>query len=191
MFQKFCILLCLAFSSLHPLQAEYIAPKVYFSPKDHLADKLIELIDQEQKSIQACIYCLTHPKIGEALMRAKQRGVSIQVIIDPFSVKRGSPITKMEKAGILVLVWNPPKSETEKRKRIKAPLMHDKFCVFGSGRVWTGSFNFTRDADVANEENALVLEDTQIVRQYEKQFLEIKQKGTTPLSQFKFKKRKV
>lgn len=153
----------------------------YFSPKDHIADHLIALIAKEKTSIKAAVYALTHRGVAQALVQAKNRGVQVEVIIDPFSLKRRSAISILTKARIPVFIWHPA---NEKSKETKKPLMHDKFCVFGKNLVWTGSFNFTYDADLKNEENVIVLEDAALAARFEEQFNMIKNKSTVPCEKF-------
>jgi phosphatidylserine/phosphatidylglycerophosphate/cardiolipin synthase-like enzyme len=158
------------------LDAADVAPAqtkiVYFSPQDHLADQLIARIAKENASIKAAVYALTHKGVAQALARAKKRGVQVEVIVDPFSLKRKTAVNLLAKADVPVWIWSPDQYKDEKQ-----PLMHDKFCVFGDSSVWTGSFNFTYDADIKNEENAVVLEDPAIARQFAEQFARIKGKG--------------
>lgn len=145
----------------------------YFSPDDHLADHLIGMIDKENKSIKMAMYVLTHRGIAQALGKAKKRGVEIEVIADPFSAKRHSALSILMKAGISVWIWDPPLEKDEKK-----PLMHDKFCVFGKKMVWTGSFNCTYDADVRNQENAIVFENPELALRFEERFNQIKKQST-------------
>jgi phosphatidylserine/phosphatidylglycerophosphate/cardiolipin synthase-like enzyme len=147
----------------------------YFSPKDHLAEQLISLIDQETRSIYVAIYTLSHRGIAEALIRAKKRGVEVEVIVDAFSVKARFPLNRMAKSGIPIFVYDPP---FDAAKRKKAPLMHNKFCVFGGKSIWTGSFNFTYEATTAHRENALYFEDVETAKRYIEQFRAIKYKGS-------------
>src|SRR5689334_3074273 len=81
---------------------------IYFSPQDHLGDKLQQLIRDESTSIRIAMYAFFHKKIAEALIAAKKRGVDVEVIVDPFSVKARGPLKKLADAGVKVLVWNPP-----------------------------------------------------------------------------------
>ncbi len=154
---------------------------VYFSPEDSLEKRLIELIDDENKSIYIAIYCLTHREIGEALIRAKKRGVDVQVIVDKYSVKMRSPLAKMVDAGIFVSVWD---SQSAGHKNKERALMHNKFCVFGSESVWTGSFNFTYRASRVHQENVVVLRNQEIVAEFKKQFSNIKLRGCLPFSSY-------
>jgi phosphatidylserine/phosphatidylglycerophosphate/cardiolipin synthase-like enzyme len=150
----------------------------YFSPEDHVAERLITLISEETVSIKAAVYCLTHRGIIKALSNAKRRGVDVELIIDPFTIKARAPLRRMVQTGMKVLVWDPQwKQSTDKGKQ-REPLMHHKFCIFHSlGAVWTGSFNFTSEASNANQENAILLRDKKQMQLFESQFQEIKERG--------------
>jgi len=154
---------------------------VYFSPDDHLDQRLIEQIEKESKSIQVCTYSFTHGGIANALIEAKRRGVEVEVIVDRFAVKIKSPLKKLIEAGIPVYVWDPCPL---KRKVAHRPLMHNKFCVFGKDKVWTGSFNLTYDASKIHQENALVLQDASLAAAYKGQFNTIKIRSCVPLGSY-------
>lgn len=155
--------------------------QVYFSPQDQLDERLIALIEKEKVSIQAAIYCLMHRKIAQALTKAKDRGVLVEVVVDSFSVKAASPISSMAEKGVSIYVWNKLRPQKKSKKK---SLMHDKFCVFGNHTVWTGSFNFTRDASFSNCENAVVLSDQNIAELYKVEFEKIKSQGSIPYKEF-------
>jgi len=144
---------------------------VYFSPEDQLDKRLIDEINKENKSICVCIYSFTHRGIAEALIEARRRGVDVEIVVDRFSVKIKAQLQKFASAGIPIHVWNPDRF---KRKIARRPLMHNKFCVFGSDKVWTGSFNFTNEASKIHHENALVIQDIALASAYKGQFHTIK-----------------
>jgi phosphatidylserine/phosphatidylglycerophosphate/cardiolipin synthase-like enzyme len=154
---------------------------VYFSPEDQLAKRLIEQIDKENKSVHVCIYAFTHRGIANSLIEAKKRGAEVEVIVDRFSVKAGAPLQKLSDEGIPVYVWDP---DPLKRMKSHRPLMHNKFCVLGMDKVWTGSFNFTYDATNIHQENAIILEDGAIASAYKGQFHMIKLRSCIPLNSF-------
>lgn len=160
--------------------------EVLFSPQDHVADELISMINKEKKSIKAAVFCLMHRGISNALIQAHKRGVNVEIIVDPFSVKTRSPVRRIALANVPVYVWNPTtllKANGEKQKRRK-PLMHDKFCIFGDQRVWTGSFNFTFEAATRNRENVVVLENETIARLFLEEFEKLKVEGCMPYFEF-------
>jgi phosphatidylserine/phosphatidylglycerophosphate/cardiolipin synthase-like enzyme len=152
------------------------ATEVYFSPQDHLADKLVSYIDQEQKTIRVAAYAFSHWKIAKALCQAKERGVDVEVIVDPFTLQFPSALKKMAKSQIPIWIWDPKPIEHKNGKK-KMPLMHDKFCVFEEHAVWTGSFNFTYTADSSNCENALILHNPDIAQKFKAQFQHLKESG--------------
>lgn len=158
--------------------------EVYFSPKDHLAGRLVDLIDQEKKCIKVAIYCITHKEITAALVRAKERGVEVEVIVDPFSVKGRSGIHALLRSGIPLFVWDSEMRTQVSTKARRRPLMHDKFCVFGDDLVWTGSFNFTYDAENVHQENAVTLESKEIASKYLEQFADMKKFEARPHEQY-------
>lgn len=166
----------------------------YFSPKDQLAMKLIDLIDEEEKNIKVAIYCMTHLGIAKALIRAQERGVAIEVLVDPFSVKVRSSIHRLAKAKIPLYVWD--KAIRMGGQSAGKSLMHDKFCIFGDHLVWTGSFNFTNRANKNHQENAVVIESKEIAQSYLEQFHHMKLYESRPLQEYqalhpKKKRRKV
>lgn len=169
------------FAEVVPAQCE-----VYFSPKDRVAGRLIEYIDREQKSIKVAVYALTHQEITSALIRAKERGVQIEVMVDPFAVRTRSSVQKLRKAGVPLFVWDYELRDSVRstKKGRSKPLMHDKFCVFGDRMVWTGSFNFTHDAAAQHQENVVALESKEIASKYLQEFAEMKLYETRPYDEY-------
>jgi len=141
--------------------------KVFFSPDDGLQKKLIDLIDKELESIKIAIYILTDLDIAHALVRAKKRGVEIQIIVEPSQMKeKHSKINLLQDNGILVFEYDP-----DYIKGRQSTIMHHKFVIFGTaesedGLVWTGSFNFTQAANHRNQENAVLITDIDAIAQF-------------------------
>ncbi|MBS0628921.1 MAG: DUF1669 domain-containing protein [Verrucomicrobia bacterium] len=171
------------FILLFPLLAlaEQADCKIYFSPKDQLADRLIELIQNEEKSIKVAIYSMTHLGIAKALVEAKARGVAIEVLIDPTSVKNKSSVHRLVEAKVPLFVWDLGMRMTGGKRR---GLMHDKFCIFGDHTVWTGSFNFTQDAHLKHQENAVAMGSREIAQKYLTQFVQMKLYESRPYHEF-------
>ncbi len=162
-----------------------IAPKCYFSPQDHVDDKLITFIESEKEDIRIAAYCLTHRGVIKSLIEARKRGVNVEVIFDPFTIKARSPLRQMAQAGISLYVWDPAspagvQEDKAKKDTPRKPLMHNKFCVFGKKVLWSGSFNFTSEASLSNQENVLVLHDSLAIERYLGEFERIKNEGCTP-----------
>lgn len=154
-------------SSVFPEQ-EARPCQVFFSPKDNLCKHLIQKIDNEEKGIKAAIYTFTHRQIKDALIRAKQRGADVQILVDPSCSKYAKILEDLDRENIDVFLFSTISSK-------KRPLMHHKFCLFDSDKsVWTGSFNFTYKADKENYENALILTDMDAYEKFVKEFESVK-----------------
>ncbi len=160
------IALCFA-SALHAKPAEV---EVLFSSKARLDHHLIDLIDKEERSIRLAVYHFTHKEIADALIRAKNRGVDVELLIDPISIKRRSPLHRLHKAKIPIFVWQQASKQTNKYPAA----MHNKFCVFSGSTVWTGSFNFTYDGSARHKENVVVLKEESVARDFIEEFNQIK-----------------
>lgn len=184
----FISIFSLASFSLFPASAEPIVNyQVLFSPEDNVAGELISLIEKEKKSVKAAVYSLMHQGIAKALIDAKNRGVQVEVIVDPYSIKSRCPANKMRDAHIPIFVWSPPvKYSAKSGKQIKErkSLMHDKFCILGDKYVWTGSFNFTFQGTSSNRENVVILESAQIAAQYLDEFERLKKAGCITLGTY-------
>ena len=186
---KVFLLVILACHLFSPFEMQAVC-QVYFSPRDRLGERLIENIASEKCSIKAAVYCLMDVQIAKAFIDAYARGVDVEVIVDPYSLRAHSPIDQMVESGVDVYVWYPDAAKSSKKYR---PLMHDKFCVFGKHAVWTGSFNFTKKASSSNRENAVLLTDKEIVNKFLEEFEALKRQGALTyqdyLEQAPFKKR--
>jgi phosphatidylserine/phosphatidylglycerophosphate/cardiolipin synthase-like enzyme len=143
------------------------ATQVYFSDQHDVISKLEQLIHKEKKEIRIVMYTFTHNGIMRALIDAKKRGVEITLLVDPYSVRVAkAKIDKLKKNGIQVYVFDPKTSHRPSWYRIES-ICHHKFLLFSSlCKVWTGSFNATYGAAVANLENVVVLETKELFSQF-------------------------
>ncbi len=154
---------------------------VYFSPSDRPAEKLIQLISKEEVSIKLAAYSITHAGIAKALMTAKERGVAIEILVDPFAVKARSSTHKLVGRGVPLFVWDQNLRYNPTKRRAR---MHEKFCIFGSHTVWTGSFNFTNDSNLRHRENAIVMRGHEIAGKYLTHFSHMKLYESRPYGEY-------
>ena len=163
--------------------------QVLFSPQDHVATQLIDRINNEEKQVLVAIYCLSHRGVSDALVRAKRRGVHVEVIVDPFSLRCKMALGKLTHAKVDLVVWDdsmyvPMRGGKAMRMGNRRPLMQNKFCVFGDSVVWTGSFNFTYDATFAHRENVVIIEDKELAARYKQEFQDIKSQAGRPFAEY-------
>ncbi len=150
---------------------------IFFSPNDKVTDQLIPLIDNARKSIYAAVYMLTDKKIADALIRAKQRGIKMQLILDPISTGKYGKTDYLLTSGIPIYIYQAP---TNARPWF-SPIMHNKFACIDDTILWTGSFNWTVSANLTNEENAIVSRDINVCKIFKTYFDTLLKTKTTPL----------
>ncbi len=128
---------------------------VYFTPPTGVAREIIKHIDGAKKTIVAQVYSFTDTKISDALVRAKQRGVVVQLIQDSKAgVHNKETIRQLTQAGI------------EVRQDKVHMVAHNKVLVIDDEVVITGSYNYTYGADKNNAENAIALKSNKLAEKY-------------------------
>lgn len=148
--------------------------EAYFSPDDHPADRLINLINGAKRKIYGAVYMFTDASIAEALIKAKKRGVDVKIIVDnvtmDYEYGKGD---LLQENGIEVYVF----TVQGKKSQFGTPLMHNKFALLDN-QVWTGSFNWTKNANQKNQENVIVTTNKKVYAKFEKQFEILKGRAT-------------
>ncbi len=99
---------------------------------------IVDAIKSAQKSIQLEIYLLTQRSVIYALEDAANRGVSVQVMLEPHPYGGGSPTATLDKlsaAGVQAKTTNP-----------SFALTHAKFMIIDHSIVFISSANFTASA---------------------------------------------
>jgi len=100
-------------------------------------------------------YSFTSAPLAEALLAAKRRGVSVQVILD-----RSQRTEKYSEADFLIHNEIPTLIDA------KHAIAHNKIMIIDGFVVLTGSFNFTRAAEEKNAENLLIINDPMLAKAY-------------------------
>lgn len=131
---------------------------VYFSPDGGCEDQVINWIDRANKTIHVLIYSFTNDDIGDAVLRAHQRGVEIKVVFEKSQVSRYSEYWKLQSIGVLV------KNDTN------PGLMHHKTVVIDGYVILTGSFNWSAAAEERNNENLMILQSDYLALVFEEEF---------------------
>jgi|688.fasta_scaffold760291_1 phosphatidylserine/phosphatidylglycerophosphate/cardiolipin synthase-like enzyme len=151
---------------------------IFFSPRDKITDQLLSLIDNARKSIYAAVYMLTDKRIADALVRARQRGVKMALILDPISTGKYGKTDHLLSSNIPIHIYQPPTSS----RPWFAPIMHNKFVCIDDTTVWTGSFNWTVSANLTNEENVIVSRDPGVCLIFKYYFDTLLKTKTIPLT---------
>jgi phosphatidylserine/phosphatidylglycerophosphate/cardiolipin synthase-like enzyme len=115
--------------------------------KQNALSQLIAQIDDAQLSIKLAMYTLTHPAIADALVRAHERGVFVQVALDLYTARGASRkvVDLLEKAHIPLLLSRGQE------------LLHHKWALIDQHTLIMGSANWTQAAFAKNEDFLLFL----------------------------------
>ncbi|MBE7710350.1 MAG: DUF1669 domain-containing protein [Cyanobacteria bacterium SIG32] len=136
--------------------------EVYFSPKDHNSNKIIPLINSAKNYIYIPTFLITHKKISDALIGAKQRGVDIKIIIDA-----NSSSTRNTKHALLRANGIALKTENFAGK------MHSKTMIIDDKYIISGSMNFSNSGENKNDENLIIIQNSKLATYYKEFFLYI------------------
>ena len=128
-------------------QAGVIVHESLFSPNGGARDAILTQINQAQSEILVALYYFTDPLLAEALIAAKSRGVTVQVILD-----RSQRNGRYSQANRLTEARIPVHFDFKHR------IFHHKYMVVDNRVVITGSQNWTKSAENVNAENTLILE---------------------------------
>jgi len=128
-----------------------------FSPNGGIQDEIIAKMDQAASTIDIAMYSFTADKIREALIRAKDRGVQIRIVADSSQANgQGGEIPTLEGLGFMV-------------RRLTGSgggLMHNKYMIVDQKILFTGSYNWSANAEDNSFENAVFIEGDDVIQKF-------------------------
>ena len=137
----------------------------FIGPSPIMERAVVAFIESAEYSLDVCIYDLDLPDFADAFIAAYERGVKVRIILAKENAEKAYPILEqlktMRDLGILQLADN------------RSGLMHNKFMIADGVRVWTGSYNLTRNCSRFNDNHAIVLESPELAVNYEHEWTEI------------------
>jgi len=137
----------------HPdLTLNGIRIETYFAPDDHPQDRLIQLIQEAENSIEFLYYSFTVDEVAQVLIAQAERGVEVHGVVDTYQESSGvgGEYQRFKDAGLEVYLDRHPEK------------LHHKVMIIDDQIVLTGSYNLTRSADQANDENVLIIHDPEV-----------------------------
>ncbi len=133
---------------------------IYFSPSDNtIHTAILPLINSAQKYIYIPAFLITEKNMTSALIAAKRRGVDVKIIIDAVNARGKSSKHKiLRNNGILVKTEN------------YAGKLHSKSIIIDDKYVVIASMNFSHSGNTKNDENLIVLKNSDAAIFYRKFF---------------------
>jgi len=135
---------------------DYTPVEIYFSPDDEVADRILELLNTAHESIYFMAYSFTSDDLANAIIDRKNAGVDIGGIMDGDQIKMN----------IGNEYENFRKNYLDVHLNGNSGLMHHKVIIIDRIIVITGSYNFTASAEANNDENVIIIFDSDIAAQY-------------------------
>ena len=138
------------------------------NPAGSIEEKLIAHINAAQISIHIASFEFNLPRVADALIAAKARGVDVRWVTDDenglnidANQNRGQ-FTRLLAAGVEV-----------KDDAGRSALMHNKFWIFDRQITWTGSTNITVNGIYKQNNNVIVIRSPEISEIYEREWEEL------------------
>ncbi|GAB4415016.1 MAG: phospholipase D-like domain-containing protein [Bacteroidia bacterium] len=132
--------------------------EVYFSPQGGCPDAICDFIRAARRQLDICVFTISDDRITEEIIAAHRR-VAVRILTDNEKLfDKGSDIDRLAGVGLDIRV-----DRTENH-------MHHKFALADDGLTLTGSYNWTRSANLYNEENILISDDPRIFQAYRQEF---------------------
>lgn len=132
---------------------------VSFSATENTEALLVEWIDKANSSILLMVNRIVTGNLSEALINAYNRGVLMQIIIDSDEkYTQGSAFTDLLIAG------------TDIRGDNNLYKMNNKAMILDNSIVVTGSYDWTPNAEITQDNNVILLENEQVTELYSSEF---------------------
>lgn len=149
-------------SSVPAASASTFTSGIFFSPRGGTANRIVEEIARARSTIDVAIYSFTRNEIADALISARNRGVSIRILTDTDQANAtGAEAPRLEAAGFQL-----------KRTKGGTPSgdMHNKYAIFDGRVVLTGSYNWSSRAENDSFENSIFIRHAATVAAYQANF---------------------
>ena len=130
------------------------------SPKA-IEKRVVSDIDEAKKTVYVVAYEYNLASVGEALLRAQQRGVEVRLALDEENMEKPEMAKwaeGMEQANIPIS-WEKTDS-----------FSHSKYLVIDNKIAWMGSWNFTNNDTYRNNNNVIRFTISEVVANYAKEF---------------------
>ena len=133
---------------------------VYFSPDDGVINALVNLLNGAKESIYFLTFSFTSNELGDIVRAKDEAGLTIAGVMDEeqISSNRGTEFDPFKQAGIDVRVDG------------NAGQMHHKVFIVDEKIVVLGSYNFSQNAEVRNDENLIIVYNPVIAKQFMLEF---------------------
>ncbi len=129
----------------------------YFCPQDNCQEQILKKISQANKSISFILFTFTDKQIAQEIINKHNQGIKVQGIIENFQNKKQWTVPMLTTQNIPIKIHSSNNFQ------------HNKIIIIDD-MVITGSYNPTKAANTINDENILIITQTEIVQEYKNYF---------------------
>jgi len=151
----------------------------YFGPVEkgeaNLEERFLLYLSKARETIDAAFFEIRSDAITDALIQAKKDGIEVRIIVDSMNYyKRDHETGELNKKARNPFVRRLLDGKVDvTHDEGRSSLMHNKFCVIDSKRVWTGSYNLTDTGAEKNENSAMEVQNERLAEIYAREFREM------------------
>jgi phosphatidylserine/phosphatidylglycerophosphate/cardiolipin synthase-like enzyme len=143
---------------------------VAFAPDSNITGDVVQMITEAQTSVEFLAFSFTSDPLAKALVAANRRGIHVRGVIENQNARgSGAELGTFQAAGLDVLADG------------NCYLLHDKVFIVDGKRVVTGSFNWSANAQEANDENTITVDNAWFAQRYQQEFQRIYQQARKPM----------
>ena len=144
--------------------------ETYFSPDDGVAEKIIDLLENANESIYFMAYSFTADDISNAILERASNGVTVAGVMDYSQIQSNGQYSEYD----IFL-----QSGLDVRSDGIDGLLHHKVFIIDEEIVITGSYNFSASAEERNDENILIIYNSDIAEEFLKEFQRVQAQAQT------------
>ena len=138
-------------------------------------NKLLSRLKTAEKSIDVCLFNITSEQLTKCVTDTIDKGVKVRLIVDGSTFQSsGTQVKKFLAAGAFVRSsWKPESALDKNSGDTEANgdyLMHHKFAIIDESILITGSFNWTMQALMGNNENIIITTSPDILNPFLEEF---------------------
>jgi len=133
--------------------------QVLFAAEDVVMSLLVPMVNEAQSSIRIMAFSFTYDDLGAAVLARSEAGVDVMAIFE----KRGSE-TEYSELPHLYCAGVPARQDGNKGT------FHHKVFIIDEQTVVTGSLNFSNNANESNDENVVIISNTDVASLYLTEF---------------------
>lgn len=159
----------------------YMGPREVGGPDD-LRKAIVEFIKGAKKKLDIAVQELDCEEIAREIVRAKQRKVSVRLVLEGDYLRAKKPLARPFQSGgsgghevnrMLhdAILRSAIKTNTDFNPKI----FHQKYIIRDSSAVLTGSTNFTETGVSRNLNHLVIIYDRKVANTYSREFREIQQ----------------